>query len=126
MKFILIIIVCLLTIFLLKNLVFSEKHNVVVEHYDITKKEYVFYKNVTKRNDILSIRRIIHNTDWEKYYLTKDDYVICQFYFDNRNDKVIMYQILENYSGLILVRKDTNQKSCLSNRDLELIINILQ
>lgn len=125
-KTVLLIIVCLVAIFLLNNLVFSKNHNIVVQHYDITKNEYVFYKNVTKEKDIRNIHRIIQNADWEKYYQAKDDNVLCQFYFDNGNDKAILYQVINNYGGFILVQKDVDQKSSLVNKDLELIINILQ
>lgn len=122
----LLIIVCLVAIFLLNNLVFSKNHNIVVQHYDIAKNEYVFYKNVTKEKDIRNIHRIIQNADWEKYYPAKDDNVLCQFYFDNGNDKAILYQVINNYGGFILVQKDVDLKSSLVNKDLELIINILQ
>lgn len=47
-KTVLLIIVCLAAFLLLKNLVFSEKHPIVVQHYNAEKTEYVFYKNVTK------------------------------------------------------------------------------
>lgn len=125
-KTVLLIIVCLVTIFLLGNLVFSKNHNIVVQQYDIAQNEYVFYKNVVKEKDIRNIHRIIQNADWEKYYPTKDDNVLYQFYFDNGNDKVIIYQVINNYGGFILVQNDVNQKSFLVNKDLELIINILQ
>ena len=125
-KVVLVIIVCLVAIFLLNHLVFSKNHNIVVEHYDMAKNEYVFYKNVTKEKDVRNIHRIIHNADWEKYYPAKDDKVLCQFYFDNGNDKAILYQVINHYGGCILVKKDVEQKSSLENKDLELIINILQ
>ena len=40
------------------------------------------------------MHRIIQNDDWEKYYPEKADNVWYQFYFENENDKVILYQII--------------------------------
>ncbi len=125
-KTVLLIFVCLVAILLLNNLAFSKNHNIVVQHYDIAKNEYVFYKNITKEKDIRNIHRIIQNADWEKYYPAKEDNILCQFYFDNGNDKAILYQVINSYGGFILVQKDVDQKSSLVNKDLELIINILQ
>lgn len=125
-KTVLLIIVCLAAFLLLKNLVFSEKHPIVVQHYNAEKTEYVFYKNVTKEKNIRNIHRIIQNADWESYEPAKDDNVLCQFYFENGNDKVILYQLINNYDGFILVRKDVNKKSSLVNKDLELIMNVFQ
>lgn len=125
-KTVLLIIACLVAVFLLKNFVFSKNHNIVVQHYDIARNEYVFYKNITKEKDIRNMHRIIQNADWEKYHLAEDENVLCQFYFDNKDDKAILYQVINNYDGFILVQKDVGQKSSLVNKDLELIINILQ
>ena len=125
-KIVLIIIVCFVAFFLLNNLVFNKSHNIVVQHYDIEKNEYVFYKNVTKESDIRNIHKIIQNADWERYYAEKEDNVLCQFYFDNENDKIILYQVVNSYSGVILVQKDVEQKSSLVNKALDLIIDIFQ
>lgn len=125
-KTVLLIIVSLVAIVLLNNLVFTKNHNIVVQHYDVAKNEYVFYKNATKEKDIRNIHRIIQNADWEKYYPAKGDNVLCQFYFDNGNDKAILYQVINNYGGFILVQKDVDQKSSLVNKDLELLKTILQ
>jgi hypothetical protein len=125
-KTVLLIIVSLVAIVLLNNLVFTKNHNIVVQHYDVAKNEYVFYKNATKEKDIRNIHRIIQNADWEKYYPAKDDNVLCQFYFDNGNDKAILYQVINNYGGFILVQKDVDQKSSLVNKDLGLLKTILQ
>lgn len=126
MKTVLLFIICLVTIFLLNHLVFSKNQNIVVQHYDTAKNEYVFYKNVTKEKDIRNIHRIIQNADWKKYYPSKDDNVLCQFYFDSGNDKAILYQVINNNGRFILVQKDVDQKSSLVSKDLELIINILR
>ena len=125
-KIVLIISVCFVAFFLLNNLVFTKSHNIVVQHYDIEKNEYVFYKNVTKESDIRNIHKIIQNADWERYYAEKEDNVLCQFYFDNENDKIILYQVVNSYSGVILVQKDVEQKSSLVNKALDLIIDIFQ
>lgn len=125
-KIALLITACLVAVLLLVNLVFSKNDHIVVQHYDIEKNEYVFYKNVTKEKDIRNVHRIIQNADWERYDPAKDDNVLCQFYFDNGNDKVILYYVINNYGEYILVRKDAEQKSSLVNKDLELIIRIFQ
>lgn len=125
-KTVLSIIVCLIAFFLLKNLVFYKNHHIVVQHYDVEKTEYVFYKNITKEKNIQNIHKIIQNADWESYDPEKDDNVLCQFYFENENDKTILYQLINNYDGFILVRKDVDQKSSLVDKELEFIINVLQ
>ena len=122
----LLIIVCFAAIFLLSDLFFPKNHNIVVQHYDMSKNEYVFYKNVTNEKDIRNIHRFIQNADWEEYDPAKDDNVVCQFYFENGSDKAIVYQVINNHGGFILVQKDVEQKSSLEDKDLELIINILQ
>lgn len=120
------IIVCSAAVFLVYNLVFSKNHNIVVQHYDVTKTEYVFCKNVTEGKDIRVINEIIQNAEWEKYYLANNDNVRCQFYFDNGNGKAILYQVVNEHEGFILVQKDANLKSSLVGKNLELIIDILQ
>ena len=122
----LLISVCFAAIFLLNDLVFPKNHNIVVQHYDMSKNEYVFYKSVTNEKDIRNIHRFIQNADWEKYDPAKDDSVVCQFYFENGSDKAIVYQVINNHGEFILVQKDVEQKGSLVDKDLELIINILQ
>lgn len=125
-KSVLLVIICFAAIFLLHNFIFSKNHPIIVQHYDETKKEYVFYKNVTKGKDIRTIHNMIQKAEWEKYAPAKDDHVLCQFYFDNGNEKAILYQVVNNDTGYILVQKDTAQKSALADKDSEFMVNVLQ